>query len=228
MHLCETVRQANGHINFVTLGVYVDYIIPVSNNPTLLKAEKAALCERFEMINQGETRYILGMSIKRDRRSRTLTINQSKYQEKVLRRFEIEDCKPAPTPIESGRKFQQLSSSDMTFDVQTNQQAIGSLRYTSTATRPDIAAAAGVLSPYMSRPSKDHWMGVKRVLQYLKGTLYDGLKFSVQEQKPILFGYSDADWEGDVDTRKSTSGYILRFGAPTFSWSSNEQSTVAK
>ena len=185
----KSVREANGQINFVILGVYVDDIIPVSNNPTLLKAEKAALCERFEMIDQGEIHYILGMSIKRDRRSRTLTINQANYLEKVLRRFGMQDCKPAPTPFESGRKSQQLSSSDMTFDVQTYQQAIGCLTYTSTATRPHISAAVGVLSQYMSRPSKDHWMGVKRVLRYLKGTLYHGLKFSLPEQKPMLFGF---------------------------------------
>ena len=221
----KSVREANGQINFVILGMYVDDIIPVSNSPTLLKAEKAALYERFEMIDQGEIHYILGMSIKRDRRSRTLTINQSNYLEKDLRRFRMQDCKAAPTPLESGRK---LSSSDMTFDVQTYQQAIGCLTYTSTARRPDIAAAVGVLSQYMSRPSKDHWMGVKRVLRYLKGALHHGLKFSVQEQKPMLFGYSDADWAGDVDTRKSTSGYVFQFGAATFSWSSKKQSTVAK
>ena len=66
----------------------------------------------------------------------------------------------------------------------------------STATRSDIAAAVGVLSQCMPRPSKDHWMGVKRVLRYLKGTLKYGLQFSPGE--PELVGKSDADWAGDV------------------------------
>ena len=197
----KSVKETDGRISFVILGVYVDDIIPVSNNPALLKVEKAALCERFEMIDQGEIHYLLGMSIKRDRECRTLTISQPNYLEKVLKKFGMENCKPVSTPLEPGRKFQQLSPSDEPFNVHTYQQAIGCLTYMSTATRPDIAAAVGVLSQYMSRPSKDHWMGVKRVLQYLKGTLQYGLKFSAHEEEPELFGYSDADWAGDVDTR---------------------------
>ena len=224
----KSVKEPNGHISFVILGVYVDDIIPVSNSPALLKAEKAALCERFEMTDLGEIHYLLGMSIKRDRESRTLTISQPNYLDKVLKKFGMENCKPVSTPLEPGRKFQQLSSSDEPFDVQTYQQAIGCLTYISTATRPDIAAAVGALSQYMSKPSKDHWMGVKRILRYLKGTLKYGLQFSAQEEKPELFGYTDADWAGDVDTRRSTSGYVFQIGSGTVSWSSRKQQTVAK
>ena len=224
----KSVKEANGHISFVILGVYVDDIIPVSNDPAMLKAEKAALCERFEMIDQGEIHYLLGLSIKRDRESRTLTISQPNYTEKVLRKFEMENCKPVSTPLEPGRKFQQLSSSDEPLDIQTYQQAIGCLTYMSTTTRPDMAATVGVFSQYMSKPSKDHWLGVKRVLRYLKGTLNYGLKFSVHGEQTELNGYSDADWAGDVDTRRSTSGYVFQFGNGTISCSSRKQPTVAK
>ena len=224
----KSVKEADGHISFVIMGVYVDDIIPISNNPALLKAEKAALCERFEMTDLGEIHYLLGMSINRDRESRTLTVSQPNYLDKVLKKFGMENCKPVSTPLEPGRKFQQLSPSDEPFDVQTYQQAVGCLTYISTATRPDIAAAVSVLSQYMSKPSKDHWMGVKRVLRYLKGTLKYGLKFTAQEEKPELFGYSYADWAGDVDTRRSASGYVFQLGSGTVSWSSRKQQTVAK
>ena len=80
----------------------------------------------------------------------------------------------------------------------------------------------------MSKPSKDHWMGVKRVLRYLKGTLNYGLKFSFHGEQAELNGYSDADWGGDVDTHRSTSGYVFQFGNGTISWSSRKQRTVAK
>ena len=70
------MKEASGRISFVILGVYIDDIIPVSNNPALLKAEKAALRERLEMIDQGEIHYLLGMSIVRDRASRTVMISQ--------------------------------------------------------------------------------------------------------------------------------------------------------
>ena len=71
-------------------------------------------------------------------------------------------------------------------------------------------------------PSKDHWIGVKRVLRYLKGTLKYGLKFTAHEEETELFGYSDADWAGDVDTRRSTSGYVFQIGSSTVSWSSRK------
>ena len=80
----------------------------------------------------------------------------------------------------------------------------------------------------MSKPSEDHWMGVKRVLRYLKGTLNYGLKFSVHGEQTELNGYTDADWAGNVDTRRSTSGYVFQFGNGTISWSSRKQPTVAK
>ena len=224
----KSLKEVNGHISFVILGVYVDDIIPVSNNPQLLKAEKAALCKRFEMTDQGEIHYLLGMSIKRERLCRTLTVSQLNYVEKVLEKFGMENSKPVSTPLELGKRFQQLLPTDEPFDVQTYQQAIGCLTYIATATRPDIAAAVGVLSQYMSRPSKDHWIGVKRVLRYLKGTLNYGLKFSAHDEDPELIGYSDADWAGDVDTRRSTSGYVFQIGRSTVSWSSRKQATVAK
>ena len=155
-------------------------------------------------------------------------IGQPNYVVKVLRKFGMENYKPVSTPLEKGRKFQNLSPSNEPFDVQTYQQAIGCLTYVSTATRPDISAAVGVLSQYMSRPSNDHWIGVKRVLRYLKGTLKYGLKFTAHEEEPELFGHSDADWAGDVDTRRSTSGYVFQIGSSTVSWSSRKQATVAK
>ena len=147
------------------------------------------------------------MSIKRDRESRTLTISQPGYLEKVLHRFGMENSKPVATPLETGKKFQQLESEQDAFDVQMYQQAIGCLTYTSTCTRPDIAAAVGTLAQHMSNPSKGHWVGVKRVLRCLRGTINYSLRFQAQ-QKPKLVGFAEADWAGVVDTRRSTSGCV--------------------
>ena len=100
--------------------------------------------------------------------------------------------------------------------------------YASTATRPDIAVAVGILSQFMSDPSSGHWMGVKRLLRYIKGTLNYGLKFTADGSEHDLYGFSDADWAGDVDTRRSTSGYVFKVANSTVSWCSKKQATVAK
>jgi hypothetical protein len=180
------------------------------------------------MDDRGEAHYLLGMLIKRERETKTLSISQRSYTEKVLRRFQMESCRPVGTPLETGKKFHELSSDDESFDTQTYRQAIGCLTYVSVTTRPDIAAAVGILSQYMSKPSKDHWIGVKRVLRYLKGTLNYGIKYSANNGNPELIGYSDSDWAGDIDTRRSTSGYVFQLSNSVISWSSRKQATVAK
>ena len=97
-----------------------------------------------------------------------------------------------------------------------------------TATRPDLASAVSILSKYMSKPSKEHWQGVKRILRYIKGTINYGLIFKAEDNKGILAGYSDADWAGDIDTRRSTSWYVFQICGSTVSWCSKRQSSVSR
>ena len=108
--------------SFVIMAVYVDDIIPVSNDSTLLAAEKAAICQQFEMEDNGPIDYFLGMYIKRDRDKRILSISQPKYINDVLVRFGMSDCKPVATPIEPGVKYDKLGEDDEPFDVRTYQQ----------------------------------------------------------------------------------------------------------
>ena len=70
----KQVKNSHGQVSFIILAVYVDYMIPVSNDINFLNAEKASLCKRLEIIDQGEAHFILGMSIRRDRKNRTLSI----------------------------------------------------------------------------------------------------------------------------------------------------------
>jgi hypothetical protein len=138
----------------------------------------------------------------------------------------MDGCNPVSTPLETGRQFNKFRDGDVSFDKQLYQQAIGCLTYVSTSTRPDIAAAVGTLSQHMAQPSVDHWSGVKRILRYIKGTLNFGLKFSASGG--ALTGFSDADWAGDPDTRRSTSGYVFQIGKCAVSWSSKKQNSVAR
>ena len=224
----KSVEGKDGKIHFVILALYVDDILWFSNNTEMLKKEKEALAKRFKVEDLGEVGYILGMSVKRDRKARTLTINEPKYLEGILKRFGMDQCKPVSTPLDPGKKFESLSENDSPVDTQRYQMAIGCLTYVTTATRPDLAAAIGILSKYMSKPGKAHWEGVKRVLRYIKGTINYGLVFNADGNIPILCGYSDADWGGDVSTRRSTSGYVFQIQGNTVSWCSKRQACVAK
>ena len=202
---------------------------PVSNDIDFLNAEKKSVCDRFEMTDQEEVHYILGMSIKRDRKNRTMYISQQNYVEGILKRFGMEDRKPISMPMENSAKFHNLSDKDEPFDTQNYQQAIGYLTYLSTATPPDISVAVSTLSRYMSCPSKAHWTGVKQIICYLKRAIDFGLKFScVNDENPQVIGYSDADWAGDLNTRRSTLAYVFQIRQSTVSWCSKRQATVAK
>ena len=223
----KSVKKDDGKISFVILSVYVDDLMLISNDIEMLKAEKACLCERFEMVDQGEVHSIFGMLIKRDQAAKTLFISQPSYLENTLKRFGMENCKPVSTPLEVGKKFCKLTEGAEPFDSRIYQKAIGCLTYASTAMRPDITAAVALLSKYSSNPGKEHWMGVKRIFRF-KGTLKYGLKFSANNKEGILHGYSDADWTGDIDTCRSTSGYVFKVTNTTVSWCSKRQASVAK
>ena len=103
--------------------------------------------------------------------------------------------------------------------------AIGCLMYAMLCSRPDICYTIGLVSRYQSNPSEAHWKAVKRILRYLKGTVDYSLCY--QGKDLLLRGYTDADWAGDVDERKSTSGFVFLLGNSTISWSSKKQTYVA-
>ena len=152
----KSIKNEDSFISFVILAVYVDDIIPVSHDIVMLNAEKKLLCEHFEMTDQGEIHFILGMTIKRDRENRTLFINQTEYLESMLEIFGMDDCKPVATPPET--TYHKRREEEEEFDKNLYQQAIGCLVYILTATRPGISSTAvSVLSSYMSNPSKEHW-----------------------------------------------------------------------
>ena len=224
----KTDKSPSGKISFVIVAVFVDDFIPISNNLDMLSKEKSAFCQRFEMVDKGEIHDVLGLLVFRDRPNKQLILSQPDYIENVLTRFRMEGCKPVSTPLEAGKQFSKTVEGEQLFDRQLYQQAIGCLTYAAMSTRPDISAAVGALSQYMANPSNDHWVGVKRILRYLKGTMDYGLSFSSDGVGDKLFGYSDADWAGDVDTRRSTSGYVFKIGDAAVSWSSRKQVTVAR
>jgi hypothetical protein len=100
------------------------------------------------------------------------------------------------------------------------RKAVGSLNHLTTYTRPDLAFAISYLSRHLQNLSKEHEIAAKRVLRYLNGTQHYGLTFHYNLDEPIVFGYSDSDWVGDTNTRRSTSGYSFFVARGLVSWKS--------
>ena len=226
---CVYVKSGLRPGEIFLLALYVDDLLLASNNKELLKAEKAALGQAFEMVDQGEAHFILGMTIERDRPNRVLKLGQKKYLEGVLERFEMKDCKAVKTPMEGKEKLLPNPEKVCDEDLKKKYQAaIGCLTYASGATRPDLSIAVNVLSHFAANPTKEHWGAVKRVFRYIQGSLNQGLVFRSDPEKEVtLIGYSDADWAGDVGSRKSVNGYIFLLSGGVVSWRSQRQSVVA-
>ena len=147
----------------------------------------------------------------------------------------MHDIKPVKVPIPVGVKL----STEQCPKTQEEEECmsrvpyasvVGSLMYSMVCTRPDIAHAVGVLSRFMSNPGKEHWTIVKRVFRYLRGTSDYGLCYQGRpglERMLDIRGFVDADWAGDLDQRRSTSGYVFSLFGGAVSWMSKRQSVVA-
>lgn len=171
------------------------------------------------------------MSVVRNQKEKSLSIDQHGLLSSVLNRFGMEDCKPVTTLLEPEAKFGKLNGNEVEVKLKEFQSVIGSLIYASIGTRPNIMAKVGVLSQHMSNPGKKHWVGVKRVLRNIKETLYYELQYKATNVDGVITVFMimqmDADWAGDVTTQKLTSGYVFQIGSSTVSWRSKRQSIVA-
>ena len=132
-------------------------------------------------------------------------MDQSHYVDKILRKYNYFDCKPASTPYDPSVKLFKNTRDGV---KQTEYASIiGSLRYATDCSRPDIAYVVGFLCRFKSRPSKEHWNVIERVMRHMKGTMLLGLHY--KKYPAVLERYNDADWNTLSDDSKATSGYIL-------------------
>ncbi|KAK8933348.1 hypothetical protein KSP39_PZI015566 [Platanthera zijinensis] len=122
----------------------------------------------------------------------------------------------------------QASDSDTLLDnPEYYRRLVGKLIYL-TVTRPDISFAVGIVSRYMHSPRSSHLQAVERILRYLKKAPGQGLVYKVSSSTPTLVAYSDADYAGSLDDRRSTSGFCTYFGGHLITWRSKKQAVVAR
>ncbi|KAH9685636.1 Integrase catalytic domain-containing protein [Citrus sinensis] len=180
---------------------------PKGPNKDRIEELKAQLAREFEMKDLGPTNKILGMQIHRNRNNRKIWLSQKNYLKKILWRFNINEA-------------ERKEMSRVPY-----ASAVGSLMFAMICTRPDIAQSVGAASRYMANPGGEHWIAVKRILRYIRGTsdvalCYGGLEFTVKD-------YVDSDFAGDLDKIKSTTGYMFTLAGAAVSWVSKLQTVVA-
>ena len=220
--------------SFIYLLLYVDDMLIASKNQGEICRLKAQLSKEFKMKDLGEAKKILDMEIARDRQRGTLCLTQRQYLKKVLQRFGMsENTKPVSTPLAPHFK---LSASQCPKTEEEREymskvpysNAVGSLMYAMVCTRPDISHTVGIVSRYMNNPGKEHWQAVKWILRYIQKTLDVGLIFEKDDMVgQHVVRYCDSDYAGDLDKRRSTTGYVFTLARAPVSWKSTLQSTVA-
>ena len=168
------------------------------------------------------------MDIHRNRTARTISLGQSHLTAELLAKYGMADCNPLAVPLSSATKLTKAGEL-LDTSTYTYSQLIGSLLYISVCTRPDISQAVGALARHMAAPTTTHWLAAKGVLRYIAGTPNYGITFSGGGSSGgfNLEAYCDADYAGDIDTRRSTTAYVFTLGKGAISWSSRLQPTVA-
>ncbi|XP_024172100.1 uncharacterized mitochondrial protein AtMg00810-like [Rosa chinensis] len=204
--------------------LYVDDIVVTGCDNQLLQGFIAGLGRGFDIKDLGPLHYFLGLQV--SSHNNGLHISQLKYAHDLLVKHDMLLSQPVSTPMFAKANLTATEGESLA-NPTTFREIVGSLQYL-TITRPDIAFAVNSISQFMSQPHAPHLIAAKRILRYIKGTLDHGLSFIPQRQPVHLSAYSDADWAGCPDSRRSTSGYLIYLGSNLISWCSKKQPTIAR
>jgi transposase InsO family protein len=231
-----THKYVDGVKRTLVLPVYVDDLFPMGDK-VLTDDFEVWVNKYFKTSPPTDASYLLGIRITRDRYSETpsLTLDQKGYIDNFLRRLNfIPPSRISPTPLSSSSKAQLVKNPSPKEDadpimIHEYSSAIGCLMYLMLGTRPDLAFAVGRLSAFSHNPSRDHFLAVGRVLNYVHNSSTVGLRYyrTVNEGAAIPFAHADASYNCCNEDGKSISGHVFFLGNAAFSWYSKKQSTVA-
>jgi hypothetical protein len=210
----------------VYLLIYVDDIIVVSSSASASSHLVASLRSEFAVKDLGPLHFFLGIEVVQQP-SGGLVLTQRKYAFELLQRAGMLKCQPATTPMSASDPLSSSSGVSLLSDEATRYRSIvGGLQYL-TITRPDLSYAVNRVCQFLHDPHDSHWAAVKRILRYIKLTGHHGLHIRPATDM-LLSAFSDADWAGDSDDRRSTGGYALFFGGNLIAWSARKQATVSR
>ncbi|XP_022032248.1 uncharacterized mitochondrial protein AtMg00810-like [Helianthus annuus] len=209
--------------NIAYLLIYVDEIILTTSNERLRVDIRNRLAREFDMKDVGPLSHFLGINV--TRQQNRMFLAQQSYAQDIIERAGMRSCKSVTTPVDTNSKLSAASSPP--FDDPTLYRSLaGALQYL-TFTRPDISYAVQQVCMHMHSPRQDYWNALKHIIRYLQGTSSLGLTLGPFTEFSLR-AYTDADWAGCPDTRRSTSGYCVYLGPNLLSWSSKRQAVVSR
>ena len=203
--------------------VYVDDVLLAGNSIAEFNIVKHFLHSKFRIKDIGELKFFLGLEVARS--SSGIVLNQRKYAMELLSDAGLLASKPASTPMDGALKLSKSAGTPLS-DPSSYRRLIGRLIYLTT-TRPDIAFSVQQLSQFMSSPNDSHLKAAHRVLHYIKACPGRGLFFPA-DSSPTLRAFSDSDWAGCPDTRRSVTEFCTFLGSSLISWKSKKQTTISK
>lgn len=223
---CIFVRKNSSNPDLIIMFlVYVDDFLITGSDTEGIKVLLENMELNFDLRNLGFPSRFLGIQFHKQADG-SLFINQESYVDNILKIVNMTECSPKPTPIVpiSNHKIQKkpIKKLDVPY-----KSVVGYLQYLVTCTRIDLAHSVGYVARFQAAPQPLHWKLVKRILKYLKGTKFLGLRFDSTKSEIKLDAYADADFAAET-TRKSTTGYIIRmYGMPVM-WASRLQKSISE
>jgi hypothetical protein len=221
-HADKTLFIQNQEKHKLIVQIYVDDIVFRATINSQAHEFSKEMKQEFEMSMIGELTYFLGLQVKQS--SEGIFISQSKYAKDLVKQFGLDGKSHARTLMNTSAKI-SVDLIGKSVDPILYRSMIGSLLYL-TASRPDIAFSVGVCARFQANPKESHLTAVKCIIRYVNDTINHGLWYS-REKNLVFAGYSDADWTGNDDDRKSKFGGCFYVGNNLVAWLSKKQSSIS-
>ncbi|XP_015160754.1 uncharacterized mitochondrial protein AtMg00810-like [Solanum tuberosum] len=221
--------------DIVIVLVYVDDLLITGSRQSLIDTTKEDLQKQFKMKDLGDLKFFLGIECARS--SRGIHMSQRKYALERIAECGLGGARPVATPLEQNEKLTSVQFDEciklekkhenpILQNPSRYQRLVGRLLYL-TMTRPDLSFSVQVLSQYMHSPKESHMEEALRVVRYIKEAPDLGL-FMPAENTSQLLAYCDSDWGSCSETRRSVTGYLVKFGGALISWKSKKQEIVSR
>ena len=209
--------------------IYIDNFLLFGKDSEAIRTLKIKLQDHLILEDIGPYRQFLGTKVIRDRKSRAIHLVQDQYIDRIIRAFDMGDCTTVSMPMDAGAGAVMVPSTEEPDIDRTKvyQSLNGADMFAMTQTRPDLAYAESTLSRFNSNPSQGHLKAAKRVVRYLKGTRNLGITYRGGTQGFLnIDSYADSNYAGDLETRRSTTGYVVFMAGGPVVWRAQRQKSV--